>query len=206
VTVVATAAVLAAAVSVAPSFAAPSFLTSQKAAHLYLTSKKASGLFLKKKAAGNTYVKKATAPYAPSVGLAAGTAPYISDATTAGYIPGAFTSFATKNIAPAVVTFSGNVICTATKPTVELACPIEVLVDGQKTGKVNIAPATAGTDKIVPINQSYTFTTVLTKGGHTVAVQYIGAKNVTFQLKGWNLAVQAYPQAPEVEETSTPKK
>lgn len=201
---VATAAVLAAAISVTPSFAG-SFLTSQKAAHLYLTNQKASGTYLKKKAAGNLYVKKATAPYAPNVGLAAGTAPYISEATTAGYIPSAFTSFATKNIAPAVVTFSGNVICTANKPSVDLACPIEILIDGQKTGKVNIAPATAASEKIAPINQTVALTTVLTKGGHTVAVQYSGAKNVVFQLKGWNLAVQAYPEAPVVEETTSKK-
>lgn len=200
VTVVATAAVLAAAVSVTPSFAG-SFLTNQKASHLYLTNKKASGVYLKKKAAGNLFVKKATAPYTPTVGVAAGTAPFVSDATTAGYIPNAFTSFATKNIAPAVITFSGNVICASPKPTVELACPIEILVDGQKTGKLNIAPATAGTEKIVPITQTVMLTTVLTKGGHTVAVQYVGAKNVVFQLKGWNLAVQAYPEAPEVETT-----
>lgn len=44
-------------------------------------------------------------------------------------------------------------------------------------------------------------TTVLGKGGHTVAVQYAGAKNVTFTLKGWNLAVQAYPQPDEPLQT-----
>ena len=38
---------------------------------------------------------------------------------------------------------------------------------------------------------------MLGKGGHTVAVQYAGAKDVTFTLKGWNLAVQAYPQPEE---------
>ena len=39
---------------------------------------------------------------------------------------------------------------------------------------------------------------MLQKGGHTVAVQYAGAsKAVTFTLKGWNLAVQAYPQPEE---------
>jgi hypothetical protein len=47
---------------------------------------------------------------------------------------------------------------------------------------------------------------VLGKGGHTVAVQYAGAKNVTFTLKGWNLAVQAYPQPDEPLQTeATPK-
>ena len=40
-------------------------------------------------------------------------------------------------------------------------------------------------------------TTVLGQGGHTVAIQYAGAKNLTFTLKSWNLAVQAYPERPE---------
>ena len=39
-------------------------------------------------------------------------------------------------------------------------------------------------------------TTVLQKGGHTVAVQYARvAESRDFTLKGWNLAVQAYPEA-----------
>jgi hypothetical protein len=49
-------------------------------------------------------------------------------------------------------------------------------------------------------------TTVLGKGGHTVAVQYAAAKNVTFALKGWNLAVQAYPQPDEPLQTEEPSK
>lgn len=201
VTVVATAAVLAAAVSVTPSFAG-SFLTSKRASHLYATNKQVSSLYLKKKAAGNLYVKKATAPYSPTVGLAAGTAPFSSEATSAGFIPNAFTSFATKNIAPAVITFSANATCTAAKPSVDLACPIEILVDGQKTGKLNLAPATAASEKIAFINQTAMITTVLLKGGHTVAVQYAGAKGARIDIKGWNLAVQAYPEAPQVEEAS----
>jgi hypothetical protein len=40
-------------------------------------------------------------------------------------------------------------------------------------------------------------TSVLAKGGHTVSVQYAGASKVTFTLKSWNLAVQAYPQPAE---------
>ena len=64
--------------------------------------------------------------------------------TTAGYIPTAFTSFATKaGISTAVITFSGTATCTSAKPTVEQACPIQILVDGQTAGKVNFAPATA---------------------------------------------------------------
>jgi hypothetical protein len=46
-------------------------------------------------------------------------------------------------------------------------------------------------------------TTVLGKGGHTIQIQYAGASGLSFQLKSWNLAVQAYPQAEEVEEEAT---
>ncbi|HEX3174044.1 MAG TPA: hypothetical protein VHQ43_07485 [Solirubrobacterales bacterium] len=204
--VVAIAAALAAVVAVSPSFAG-SLLTQEKASHVFLTNKKAAGLYLRKKAAntlylkqkaaGNLYVAKADAPLPPVVGIAAGTAPFSASATTAGYIPSAFTSFATPEIAPAVITFSGNATCTAEKPSVELACPIQILVDGQNTGKVNFAPSTAFSAKAVPLVYTVTQTTVLGKGGHTVAVQYAGAAKVTFALKSWNLAVQAYPQEPE---------
>lgn len=205
--VVAIAAALAAVVAVSPSFAGSvgSFLTSQKAAHLYVTNKKASTLYLKKKAAGNLFVKKADAPLPPVVGIAAGTASFFASATTAGYIPSAFTSFAVKNTAPAVITFSGTATCSADKPAAELACPIQILVDGQTTGKVNFAPATPTTEapKAAPLVHTVMQTTVLTKGGHTIAVQYAGAPKVTFVLKSWNLAVQAYPEAPEAGGAST---
>ena len=86
----------------------------------------------------------------------------------------------------------------------ELACPIQILVDGQSTGKVAFAPATptSETTKAAPLVHSVTQTTVLGKGGHTVAVQYAGAAKVAFVLKGWNLAVQAYPQPPEAPATA----
>lgn len=207
---VAVAAAFAAAVAVTPSFAG----TQEKAPHLYLTAKKASGLylrkqaagklFLKKKAANNLFVAKADAPLTPIVGIAAGTAPFIAQATTAGYIPTAFTSFATKGIAPTVITFSGSATCLADKPVSELACPIQILVDGQSTGKVNFAPATPSseTTKAAPLVHTVTQTTVLGKGGHTVAIQYAGAAKVAFILKSWNLAVQAYPQPPEAPEAA----
>jgi hypothetical protein len=209
--VVAVAAVLAAALAVTPSFAG-SFLTSKRAATLYLTNKQASrlfltnkeasGLFLKKKAAGNTFVKKAEVPLVPVVGIAAGTAVFgPSTATAPGYIPTAFTSFATKGIGPAVITFSGNATCTSATPTADIACPIIILVDGQTTGKINFAPATAEKPSPAAIVQTATLTTVLNKGGHTIAVQYAGAAKATFTLKGWNLAVQAYPEAEEPLET-----
>jgi hypothetical protein len=202
-TVVALAAVLAAAIAVTPSLAGAPFLTSQKAAHLYLSNKKATTLYLKKKAAGNTFVKKAEAPLPPVVGIAAGTAVFgPSTATAPGYIPTAFTSFGTPGTGSAVITFSGNVTCTAEKPTADLACPIQILVDGQTTGKVNFAPATASSPAPAALVHTVMQTTVLQKGGHTVAVQYAGAKNVTFTLKGWSLAVQAYPQRPEAPEAA----
>jgi hypothetical protein len=201
--VVAVAATLAVVVAVSPSFAG----TQKKAPHLYLTTKKANGLylrkqaagklFLKKKAADNLFVQKAEAPLTPIVAIAAGTAPFEASATTAGYIPTAFTSFATKGTASTVITFSGSATCVAEKPTVELACPIQILVDGQSTGKVNFAPATVPSPKTAALIHTVTQTTVLGKGGHTIAVQYAGAAKVAFALRGWNLAVQAYPQPPE---------
>jgi hypothetical protein len=208
ITAVALAAVLAAAVAVTPSFAGSSitgsFVTKKAAGQIYVTNKKASTLYLRKKAAANTFVKKAEAPLTPVVGIAAGTAVFgPSGATTPGYIPTAFTSFGTPGTGSAVITFSGNATCTAAKPTAELACPIQILVDGQTTGKVNFAPATAATPTPAPIAYTVMQTTVLQKGGHTVAIQYAGAKNVTFTLKSWNLAVQAYPQRPEEIPTET---
>jgi hypothetical protein len=190
-------AVVALSVTVVPSIA-QSFLTSEKAAKVFVTNKKASTLFLKKKAASNLYVEKATAPKPPVVGIAAGTAPFSASATTAGYIPSAFTSFATKaDVSSAVITFSGQAICTAAKPAADKACPVQILVDGQATGKVNFAPATAASPTPAPVIQTIVQTAVLSKGGHTIAVQYAGAKDVTFALKGWNLAVEAYPQPDE---------
>jgi hypothetical protein len=196
VTAIVAAGLIAAAVAVTPSFAG-SFLTHKAAGSLYLTNKKASTLYLKKKAAGNTFVEKADAPLPPVAGIAAGNAVFSSDATTPGYIPTAFTSFGLPGTGSAVITFSGSATCTAEKPTAELACPILILVDGQSTGKVNFTPATAASPAPASIVNTVMQTTVLGKGGHTVAIQYAGAKNVTFTLKSWNLAVQAYPERPE---------
>jgi hypothetical protein len=207
----ATAVVLAAAVAVSvtvvPSVA-QSFLTSQKAAKVFVSNKKASKLYLKKKAASNLFVAKATAPSPPVVGIAAGTAQYGPvTVTTAGYIPTAFSSFATKaEVSSVVIAFNGQGICTAPKPGPDQACPIQILVDGQSTGKVNFLPSTAAAPPPVPINNTVVQTTVLGKGGHTVAIQYPGAKNVTFTLKSWNLAVQAFPQPDEPLQTEEPSK
>ncbi|HYH52729.1 MAG TPA: hypothetical protein VD761_01255 [Solirubrobacterales bacterium] len=198
-------AVVALSVTVVPSIA-QSFLTNEKASKVYVTNKKASTLYLKKKAASNLYVAKATAPQAPVVGIAAGTAPFSAGATTAGYIPSAFTSFATKaEISSAVITFSGQGTCTAAKPGPDKACPLQILVDGQVTAKVNFLPSTAATPVPVPVLNTIVQTGVLTKGGHTIAVQYAGAKDVTFTLKGWNLAVEATPQPDEPLETEDAK-
>jgi hypothetical protein len=194
--VVAVAGLVAAMAATTPSLAG-SFLTDKVAAHLYVTNKKASALYLKKKAAGNTFVKKATAPLPPVVGIAAGSAVYSSNATTAGYIPTAFTSFGAPGTGSAVITFSGSATCTAEKPTVDQACPVQILVDGQSTGKINFAPATASSPTPAALVHTVMQTTVLNKGGHTVAIQYAGAKGVTFTLKGWSLAAQAYPERPE---------
>jgi len=208
-TVVVLAAAVAVSVTVVPSVA-QSFLTSQKAAKVFVSNKKASKLYLKKKAASNLYVAKATAPKVPVVGIAAGTAQFGPvSATTAGYIPSAFTSFATKaEVSSAVITFSGTGTCTAAKPGPDQACPVQILVDGQATGKVNFLPSTAATPAPVPVVNTIVQTGVLTKGGHTISVQYAGAKNVTFTLKSWNLAVEATPQPDEpllTEDTGSTK-
>jgi hypothetical protein len=205
--VVVLAAVVALAVTVTPSLAkqAQSFLTTKKAAATYVTNSKASTLYLRKKAASNLYVTKAAVPKPPVVGIAAGTAPYGPvAATTAGYIPTAFTSFATPAKASSVViSFSGSATCTADKPAADQACPVQILVDGQSTGKVNFAPATLASPAPAALVHTITQTTVLAKGGHTVAVQYAGASKVAFTLKGWNLAVQAFPQPEEAAAVPT---
>lgn len=196
-TAVVLSAVVAVSVTVVPSVA-QSFLTSQKAAKVYVSNQKASKLYLKKKAATNLFVAKSAAPLPAVVGLAAGTAPFNASATTAGYIPTAFTSIATKaEVSSAVITFSGQGTCTAAKPGADKACPLQILVDGQATGKVNFLPSTATSPTPVPVLNTIVQNAVLTKGGHTVSVQYAGAKDVTFTLKGWNLSIEAFPQPVE---------
>jgi hypothetical protein len=206
-TVIVLAAVVAASVTVVPSIAsiAQSVLTPQRAAKIYVSNKTAQTLYLKKKAASNIYVAKASAPKVPTGAIAAGTAQFgPTTATTAGYIPSAFASFATKaSVSNVVITFSATGTCTAAKPGANLACPVEILVDGQKTGKVNLLPSTLASPTPVPVVSTILKTTVLTKGGHTVAVQYAGAKDVTVTLKSWELAVEAYPQPEEVAEPVT---
>ncbi len=220
-TVIVLAAVVALSVTVAPSIAASfltskaatqKFVTKQKAAKTYVTKAQAnakSANYLSKKAAANTYVAKKTAPLPPVIGIAAGTTLYSNNTAMAGYIPTAFTSFATKaNVSSAVITFSGTASCTnpAKAPTVDQACPVSILVDGQSTGKVSFAPATAegtSTKPAAALVHTISQTTVLGKGGHTIAIQYAGATGLNFQLKSWNLSVQAYPQAEEPEEEPT---
>ena len=85
----------------------------------------------------------------------------------------------------------------AAKPVPDKACPVQILIDGQATGKVNFLTATAASPGPAPIVNTIVQTGVLTKGGHTVAVQYAGAKDVAFGLKNWNLAVEATPQPDE---------
>jgi hypothetical protein len=222
-TVIVLAAVVALSVTVAPSIAA-NFLTPQAASKKYVTNQKAAKTYvtkaqanakaanyLSKKAAANLYVAKKTAPLPPVVGIAAGTSLYSVSTITAGYIPTAFTSFATKaNVNKAVITFSGTASCTngsTTKaPTPDQACPVQILVDGQSTGKVSFAPATlegSATKPAAALVHTISQTTVLGKGGHTIAVQYAGASGLFFALKSWNLSVQAYPEAEEPEETTT---
>jgi hypothetical protein len=201
-TAVVLAAAVAASVTVVPSVA-QSFLTSQQASQKFVSNEKAGQLYLKKKAAANLYVPKSDAARPPVLAIAAGTAQFNAETTTPGYVPTAFTSFATKaEVSSAVITFSGQATCTAPKPTADQACPVQILVDGQATGKVNFAPATASSPAPVPLIHTIVQTAVLTKGGHTVAIQYAGAKNVNFALKSWNLAVEAVAQPDEPLQTT----
>jgi hypothetical protein len=225
-TVIVLAAVVALSVTVAPSIAA-SFLTPQQAAKKYVTNQKAAKTYatksqlntktanyLTKKAAANTYVAKKGASLPPVVSIAASNTLFSLNSATSGYIPTAFTAFATKaNVSTAVITFSGTASCTnpVKAPTVDQSCPITILVDGQAAAKkVSFAPATAeGTSSKPAAANVHTIvqTTVLGKGGHTIQIEYAGASGLNFQLKSWNLAVQAYPQAEELEEeTTTPSK
>jgi hypothetical protein len=226
-TVIVLAAVVALSVTVAPSIAG-SFLTPQQAAKKYVTNRKAAKTYatkaqvnaktanyLTKKAAANTYVAKKGAALPPVASIAASNTLFSLNSATSGYIPTAFTAFATKaNVSTAVITFSGTASCTnpVKAPTVDQSCPITVLVDGQAAAKkVSFAPATAeGTSTKPAAANIHTIvqTTVLGKGGHTIQIEYAGASGLNFQLKSWNLAVQAYPQAEEVEEetTTTPSK
>ncbi len=228
-TVIVLAAVVALSVTVAPSIASSfltpqaaskkfvtkaqskQFVTKQKASKTYLTKQKASN-YLTKKAAGNLYVAKKTAALPPVVSVAASNTLFSLNSATAGYIPTAFTSFATKaNVNTAVITFSGTASCTnpAKAPTVAQACPVTILVDGQAVAtKVAFAPATAESsnpskEPAAALVHTIVQTTVLGKGGHTVQIQYAGASGLNFQLKSWNLAVQAYPQPEELEEEPT---
>jgi hypothetical protein len=227
-TVIVLAAVVALSVSIAPSIAA-SFLTSkaasqkfvskQQAAKTYLSKSGASksyltkagaSNYLSKKVAANTYVTKKSTALPPVASVAASTTLFSLNSGTSGFIPTAFTSFATKaNVSTAVITFSGAASCTnpVKAPTVDQACPVTILIDGQPAAKkVNFAPATAeGTSSKPAAANIHTIvqTSVLGKGGHTVQIEYAGASGLNFQLKSWNLAVQAYPQAEEPETTTT---
>ena len=227
-TVIVLAAVVALSVTVAPSIAASfltpkaasqkfvsksqakSYLTKSAAAKSYPTKSGVATTYLTKKAAANTYLLKKGSPLQPTVAIAASNTLFSTNTTTAGYIPTAFVSFATKaNVSSAVITFSGSASCTnpAKAPTVAQSCPLTILVDGQPAAsKVGFAPATAeGTAKEPAAALIHTIvqTTVLGKGGHTIAIEYAGASGLNFQLKSWNLAVQTYPQAEEEEETTT---
>jgi hypothetical protein len=194
------------------SKAAKTYLSNKKAAKTYVSNKTAASTYLKQKAASNLYVAKATAPLPPVNAIAAGTSPFSAATTLPGYIPTAFTSFATKAAnSTAVITFSGTASCTTLTPgakeaTADQACPVQILIDGQTTGKVNFAPATLNPTKGAAANvHTIMQTTVLAKGGHTVAIQYAGQSGVQFNLKTWNLAVEAYPEVVE-EAPVTPAK
>lgn len=226
-TVIVLAAVVALSVTVAPSIAA-SFLTSKAASQKYVSKKEAKSYltktaasksylskagasnYLTKTAAANTYLPKKGSQLQPTVAMSASNTLYSVNQSGSGYIPTAYVSFATKAAeSNAVITFSGNASCSlpGKAPSVAQSCPITILVDGQPAAsKVGFAPATnEGTTKepVAALNHTVMITTVLGKGGHTIAVQYAGAAFLSFQLRSFNLAVQAYPQPEEELETTS---
>ena len=188
-TVIVLAAVVAFAATVAPSLAG-SFLTNQKAAKLYLSNRKRPRstsatrrrrtLYLKKKAASNIYVAKATAPQAPVAGDCRRHRAVRSDHRDHRRL---------HPVGVHLVRDQGerqqrrdHVLgrrgpASRRKRHADQACPVQILVDGQSTGKVNFAPATTSPaerrGRGGPARSCRP--RVLTKGGHTVSVQYAGA-------------------------------
>ena len=207
---IALAAVLAAAVAVTPSFAG-SFLTSQRASQLFLTNKKASKQYLTNKKASEPlpeekgreqhvrdeghraagagcrhrrrdrpYGPTATAP--PRCGLHPDRVHVVrheGQRARGDHVLGQRRSARRRN-RPLTSPARSKSWSTARKPA--------------KSTSRRRRPSRRHPAALV---QSVTLTTVLQKGGHTVAVQYLGSSKAVFTLKGWNLAVQAYPQLPK---------
>jgi hypothetical protein len=173
--------ILALAVSVGPSFA---------------------GSFLTHREAVQTFVKKADVRPAPSSRIIQSTADVGPLSSTTPYgIPAARAVFKTNTeTSDVVITFSGQATCTGA--TAGAGCPIQILVDGYATGKVNFL--TASSTSPAPKEDVHTVvqSAIVTPGQHVISVRYAGSTDpsVGFKVLDFNLIVQAYPTGPVVVE------
>lgn len=195
VPIAALAAVLAIAVTVAPSFAG-SFLSNKRAARVYLSQREANRVFLKKQGADQKYLtqKSASTDYAP-LGAVPVAAASVSNAvfgpagsTTPVDIPTSGTTFDMPDTGLVKLTFTGASNCTG--DVAGVPCPVQILVDGLSVGQVPFdvtgAPSQA---------HSVTLVTVLTAGEHIASAQYAGSSDssVKFKLSSWNLFAEGFP-------------
>ena len=194
-TVIVLAAVVALSVTVAPSIAA-SFLTPQAASKKFVTNQKAAKTYLTKAQANcesgaqlpDQEGRGQHLPAEKRLAAAAGrrrspraTRCTRSTSRRSGYIPTAFVSFATKaNVSDAVITFSGNASCTSRGKR----RPWPVLPDHdprRRPARGEQSQLRAGDRRrhdqkpAAALVHTVMQTTVLGKGGHTIAIQYAGA-------------------------------
>lgn len=201
------AALLAALVAVAPSFAGSSFLTHKQAAKTFLKQSDAAHTYLSKDEAAATYwnqkdATKTLKGYAPLAtapifrGAASSVAVGPLQSATPYLIPAARVTFKTESTTNVLITFTGQSQCTA--DTNGLGCPVQLLIDGQAGPKWNFGTASSATPAAAPDTHTVTQVGVVTPGQHAVEVRYAGVSgaanaSIGFKLSGWNLAVQAYP-------------
>ncbi len=100
------------------------------------------------------------------------------------------TDSSTSNV---VITFSGQATCTAA--TNGLGCPIQVLVDGYATDKVNFLTASSDTPQAKESVHTVVRSAIVTPGQHVVSVRYAGATDTSLALKlfDWQLITESYP-------------
>lgn len=199
--IVAPAAILATAVAVGPSFAG-SFLTRGEAVKTFVKKSAAEKQYLTSKEAKSQFVEQADltpAPFARVASSTADTGPIFSPDPYE--VPGARAVFKTSTeTANVVITFSGQATCTGEKAGV--GCPVQVLVDGYATDKVNLLTSTTGSSQPKESVRTITRPAIVTPGKHVISVRYAGVKDnvVGFKLTDWNLIVEIYPEGPEVAE------
>jgi hypothetical protein len=185
-------AIVAAAISVAPSFADPSFLT----------KKEAERAFFDKAQIKERFAEKSDLPQEPINRVVASTVDFgpVTSKTPVD-IPSARAVFQTNSTTNVVVTFSGDATCVAAAPGT--ACPVQITIDGAPAGigKVNLLTSSADPQPAETVH-TVVQTSVVTPGQHDVRVRFAGTNDASVGLKmfDWNLVVQAYPGPDVVEE------